>query len=331
VQDITNTGVMVGSAFDNTVDQFYPYVDTGSGPTLLPSGGLPGEATGVDSTGRISGNVEAAPRRAARWVGGVLTLFPDTTLVSDGRDIAPDGTVLVRRFGGGVGQLWHLDGTTTPIPSPVHADDLGVEAINTAHVVVGATRYTGSGYHAMLYDPGTGTSRLLNALVQPGSPWDLEGGMDVNDAGQVLAIGHANADPDLVRHALLLTPVSDSVAPAITITAPADGAQYLQGQVVTPLFNCVDNLDTSPTCTATSATVDTATAGSHTFTVNAHDAAGNPATKTVTYTVLAGSGTTNVSGSGGTLNTDTAGTGATDKVPVQTRLVIPPGVTGPCG
>ena len=84
--------------------------------------------------------------------------------------------------------------------------------------------------------------------------------------------------------------VVDRAAPDITLSSPADGAVYGLGDSVLADYSCADQPGGSglATCTGTvanGAPVDTSSFGSHTFEVHATDAAGNPATKTVTYSV----------------------------------------------
>ena len=85
------------------------------------------------------------------------------------------------------------------------------------------------------------------------------------------------------------------VAPVISIAAPADGASYTQGQVVNASYSCTP-AEGAKTCAgpvANGAPVDTSTVGSHSFTVNAEDAEGAKASKTVSYTVVAAQATVN--------------------------------------
>ena len=83
-------------------------------------------------------------------------------------------------------------------------------------------------------------------------------------------------------------PVEDTTPPTITITSPADGAVYTVGQAVTADYSCADDSSGVATCAgpvASGGPVDTASAGPKTFTVDATDVAGNPASLTHSYTV----------------------------------------------
>ena len=84
--------------------------------------------------------------------------------------------------------------------------------------------------------------------------------------------------------------VVDRAAPEITISSPAEGAVYGFGDHVLADYSCADQPGGSgvATCTGTVANgdpIDTWSFGTHTFEVHATDGAGNPATKTVTYSV----------------------------------------------
>ena len=88
------------------------------------------------------------------------------------------------------------------------------------------------------------------------------------------------------------TAALDNAAPSATITTPAAGATFTQGATVLAAYACADDaLGTGiRSCdgpVAPGAAIDTATPGSRTFTVTATDNAGNTATATGTYTVVA--------------------------------------------
>ena len=73
--------------------------------------------------------------------------------------------------------------------------------------------------------------------------------------------------------------------------------------------------------------IDTLTPGTHVFTVDASDAAGNTASQSASYTVRAGDASQGVNG-GDIVTTDPGGIGASVAVPVQTQLAVPVGVSG---
>jgi hypothetical protein len=85
--------------------------------------------------------------------------------------------------------------------------------------------------------------------------------------------------------------VIDETAPSISLTTPVEGAVYTHGEQVLADYACADEAGGSgvATCSGTvadGAPVDTASIGEKTFTVEAKDAAGNSASKTVKYRVV---------------------------------------------
>ena len=84
--------------------------------------------------------------------------------------------------------------------------------------------------------------------------------------------------------------VVDQSPPAISLTAPQDGATYSLGQSVVAAYSCADQEGGSgvASCAGTvanGAPVDTSSFGQHTFEVTASDNAGNTTSTAVTYTV----------------------------------------------
>ncbi len=83
--------------------------------------------------------------------------------------------------------------------------------------------------------------------------------------------------------------------PSVTITTPADGAVYSQGQSVTASYSCSEGTDgpglvVASGCTGTvasGAAIDTSSLGSHSFTVTATSQDTQSTTDTVHYTVAA--------------------------------------------
>jgi Glycine rich protein len=77
--------------------------------------------------------------------------------------------------------------------------------------------------------------------------------------------------------------------PSISITSPANGTTYTQGQAVTAIYSCAPAGGTGvKTCTgpvANGGALDTSVLGSHSFEVKAEDLDGGKATQSVSYTV----------------------------------------------
>ena len=99
----------------------------------------------------------------------------------------------------------------------------------------------------------------------------------------------------ITRYYAVVTP-PDTTDPAITIVTPVDGSQYSLDEVVTADFSCDDGggsgIDTCLGTVPAGDPIDTSTLGSHTFTVDAVDLAGNTASQSVTYEVVAAADTT---------------------------------------
>jgi hypothetical protein len=85
-------------------------------------------------------------------------------------------------------------------------------------------------------------------------------------------------------------PPTDTNDPQITITTPPQGATYTLGQIVAASYSCTDADSGVASCegpVADGANIDTSSAGTKTFTVDATDNAGNTSSVTHTYTVEA--------------------------------------------
>jgi hypothetical protein len=82
--------------------------------------------------------------------------------------------------------------------------------------------------------------------------------------------------------------VVDTKAPSIVVTTPTPGAVYAVGEQVAADYSCSDDGSGIASCSgsvADGAQLDTGSAGEKTFTVNATDKAGNPASTSVSYSV----------------------------------------------
>jgi hypothetical protein len=84
----------------------------------------------------------------------------------------------------------------------------------------------------------------------------------------------------------------DNADPNISIATPAEGATFVQGQSVTANYTCADDsfgtgIASCSGTVAPGATIDTASVGRKSFTVDAKDLAGNTSSVTHSYTVVA--------------------------------------------
>jgi hypothetical protein len=83
--------------------------------------------------------------------------------------------------------------------------------------------------------------------------------------------------------------VVDTKAPSIVVTTPAPGAVYGVGEQVAADYSCSDDGSGIASCAgnvADGAALDTGSPGQKTFTVQAADRAGNPASRSVSYSVV---------------------------------------------
>jgi hypothetical protein len=84
----------------------------------------------------------------------------------------------------------------------------------------------------------------------------------------------------------------DNAAPSISVTTPADEATYVQGQSVVASYACADDrfgtgIASCVGSAPSGAALDTGSVGNKTFKVDAADVAGNTASVTRSYTVVA--------------------------------------------
>jgi hypothetical protein len=115
-------------------------------------------------------------------------------------------------------------------------------------------------------------------------------GVDTSSVGEKSFTVNATDNAGNPASTTVTYTVVDRAGPDITITSPADRAVYGFGDRVLADYSCSDQPGGSgvATCDGTvakGAEIDTKSFGTHTFEVHATDGAGNPATKTVTYSV----------------------------------------------
>ncbi len=118
------------------------------------------------------------------------------------------------------------------------------------------------------------------------------------------------------------TPAPDVTAPTIALTTPANDATYLLNQSIIADYTCQDEAGGSglASCVGTLASgsaIDTSSAGVKSFAVNATDHAGNPASTSVSYSVVYNfSGFSSPVDIGPTLNVAKAG----QAIPLKWRI-----------
>jgi subtilase family serine protease len=103
--------------------------------------------------------------------------------------------------------------------------------------------------------------------------------------GTVMATDNAGNTASIPSPAVKI----DKTAPTVSITAPADGAVFPLGLSFAAAYSCADSLSGADICDGpvpSGGNIDTASLGGRTFTVNATDRAGNPASRTASYSVI---------------------------------------------
>ena len=138
-----------------------------------------------------------------------------------------------------------------------------------------------------LYGPGISAGGCTGT-VNDGTAIDTS-----STGSHSFAVTALSADGQIASRRVSYT-VTAPAPPTVSITAPADGATYLQGQVVTASYSCRDGdgpgLLPSGGCTGTvtdGTAIDASTTGSHSFSVTATSIDGLSTTKTVNYSVVA--------------------------------------------
>lgn len=194
-----------------------------------------------------------------------------------------------RGLSGALGPIQNLSPVGDPTASP---DFLGLR------LAMNPSAYTVVVWHMRRASCNCGgvfaRVRLVNgswAIVQNLSPpaaEELNPVVGVNPVGTALAAWLGPyPNPELSTY--IKAAVSPNSAPTITITTPADGANYARGSRIAASYSCADpggpGIRSCVGTVPSGAPIDTSASGVHGFTVNAADLAGNVATRTVHYTV----------------------------------------------
>ncbi len=221
---------------------------------------------------------EIGPDRIGRMspAGAVLNEFPRTTGSNpDGIAEGPDGQVWFTE--NGANQIGHIrtNGVAGDFPVPTAG---------------AAPKRIVAGFDANLWFTEPEGDRI--ARITP-SGVITEFTIPTPDSGpQYIAAGPGGMIwfSEAANKIGVATTGLDTVAPAIAIAAPADGAHLPQGASAAADYTCDDRTDGSGVVgcagpVARGAAVDTSTPGAHAFAVTATDLAGNVATVTRTYVV----------------------------------------------
>jgi hypothetical protein len=116
------------------------------------------------------------------------------------------------------------------------------------------------------------------------------GGVDTSSVGEKTFRVEATDNAGNSASKEVAYKVVDQAPPAITLSAPTDGAVYALGEKVSAAYSCEDQQGGSgvASCVGTlanGAAIDTSSYGEHSFEVTTSDNAGNTASRVVTYAV----------------------------------------------
>ncbi|HEV2861284.1 MAG TPA: pectinesterase family protein [Pyrinomonadaceae bacterium] len=239
----------------------------------------------LDKTAPVIADVTRTPANAQGWNNSDVVAQYTATDAGSGFGSGQTDSGSFTFTGEGAGQTYEFEVTDLAGNKATQAVT-GVNIDKTAPVVEAAriTPANAAGWNRTdvlaTYTASDATSGLASP-AQGGHTFTAEG------AGQ----SHTFTVEDLAGNtaSAAVSDVNiDKTAPTVGVVRPAEGAFYAVGEQVTADFACADNLSGNATCDGTvpgGAALDTATPGQKTFTVNTTDEAGNPATKTVGYTV----------------------------------------------
>ncbi len=165
--------------------------------------------------------------------------------------------------------------TAAPVISGADGDAWNAAEVPASYVITGSALGATLSWQLLSEETavpgfsGSGVSPLTVTLT--GAP---EGEMIL------VAVQNLPLDPDRAARAFSI----DTTPPAITVVRPGAGAVYQRKEKVLADYSCGD----ATTCTGTvpvGAPIDTATTGTKTFSINAVNAAGNTAARSVEYRV----------------------------------------------
>jgi hypothetical protein len=165
---------------------------------------------------------------------------------------------------------------------------------------VGATQAQGAAY--LFAKPASGWANTTQSAELTSSD-----GADGDEVGEAVAMSGTIAFAGAPLHAVGTDASRGAVyvfagVPAVGIDSPANGATYTLGQSVAASYSCTSAPGAAITScagpVASGTSIDTSTAGAHTFTVTATDSAGEQSTQTVTYSVVPGAAGPGPTGTG---------------------------------
>ena len=266
------TGNRIGRITTGGVVTEYPLPRASSGPYLITPG-PDGAMWFTEQTGNRIGRITTAGAVTNEW-----GLQPANRVVS-GIVAGPDGALwYVERAGQSVGRI-ATDGTVTKVGLQQGSNPMGIAAGADGNLYVtevGGNRLAQVTTDGVVteFPVATAGSQPFGIATGPGGVWFTE--MVGNQVGR-------------------LHVVTDDTPPTVTIDSPLDGTVVVRGAELLADYACADEDGGSGLAwcdgdgdVADGAPLDTRTVGTHALTVEAADEAGNTASATAGYMVVAG-------------------------------------------
>jgi chitinase len=257
------------------------------GALALTTGPLPavGDNFAVVAAGSRSGTFATV---TGRQPGGTVVYRVAYSATSAVVETHPKPVLSVTDSSTTEGDVGSHDLVFTVTLTPTSPDTTLPDTVTVDYATSDGTATSPSDYDAtngtLTFLPGEDSKQVLvsvhgNFLVEPDEQLTL-----TLSNPDFAIVGSATAAGTIVNDDFDVTP------PTVTIVTPPDGATYVQGAAVPADYSCSDESGGSgvASCSgpvADGAAIDTATIGSHSFSVTATDNAGNPQTVTHTYTV----------------------------------------------
>lgn len=250
-----NSGVFGGGAVYNNVDATLHVTNSSFSGNASTDAAISNGGTATVTNSTISGNIGGGFENS-----GTATVM--NTIVNNNTS----------------SNCIDYQGTLTASNNLADDDNCGPGFVNSPSILLGPLADNGGPTQTMALLPG---SAAIDAGDDTACPATDQRGV-TRPQGAHCDIGAYEAEP---------ATGDDTTSPTITLTTPAEGAVYLLGQSVNAVYACQDETGGSGLASCVGDVpngnpIDTGSVGTKTFTVNAADNAGNPASVTHTYRVL---------------------------------------------
>jgi probable HAF family extracellular repeat protein len=329
-EDMNDAGQIVGASqlSPGSLNHAFIWTQAGGMVDLGTMGSSDSGASAINASGEVVGTVSnnnPNTESAFEWnpTTGMVDLGIDGDAEAD--RINDAGQVIGLRITGGTFVEWAWTPSGGLIDLAPHAQGFP-PAQNNAGMVIGRTTLPGfpsrKGRGFLWAEPGG-----VNDIGGPAGFSTAPGA--INDSGLIVGyVDTSTTPPQQTPIAAVWQFVSstDTTAPTAMLT-PANSTSYLEGAVVTVGYSCADEPGGSglASCVGSvpnGSTPDTSAAalGSHTLSVTATDHAGNTATTSATYQVVASTDASGTVAAGDSFGT---GTTVTPSAPIQTNVTSP--------